>query len=376
MKGQPKKNLKSLCKYKATQGNGVRKSYQNVILDKAAVFPKPLEYSDIDDAMFNFVDNEIDLAVDGKKVPTYRLYSNQRFSEYSQMWEHSDEFGNLYLNFKTINRDKNPSFGGNQGELWNIPGSRRYTLMMKDVLESNGTESTEVYSMKQPYAVDLKYTINFVTVTNENLNKFNQKVNKLFAARQYYIRPNGHFLPMVIDEISDETEYSISDRKFYVQSVTIKLMAYIIEQDDFEVVKYPKNTNVSMTGDKKKKKTPCVEIDEYEDGLSNKTLTVNISFKPFGTKVEFDFDTEMMVEEVVTKNVMSFRMMVNDDLYYTEKRFKLHDGDNVRMVIRPIDITRESSVSFRGYDPTVFINSHTTDENVSAENPKHENINI
>ena len=139
------------------------------------------------------------------------------------MWEHSDEFGNLYLNFKTVNRDKNPSFGKNQGELWNIPGQRKYTLLQREVLEDNGTESYEIYTMKQPYAVDLSYTINFVTTTVDYLNQFNQKINKLFAARQYYIRPNGHFIPMVIDEISDETAYSISDRKFYVQSVTINL---------------------------------------------------------------------------------------------------------------------------------------------------------
>ena len=129
------------------------------------------------------------------------------------------------MNFKTVNRYKNPSFGGNQGNLWNVPGNRRYTLLQKDVLDDNGTESIEVYSMSQPYTVDLTYTINFITVTLENLNVFNQKINKLFASRQHYIRPNGHFIPMVIDDISDETSYSISDRKFYVQSVTIKLMA-------------------------------------------------------------------------------------------------------------------------------------------------------
>lgn len=89
--------------------------------------------------------------------------------------------------------------------------------------------------MKQPYAVDLKYTIGFITTTVNNLNKFNQKLNKLFSARQFYIRPNGHYIPMTLDEISDETSYSISDRKFYVQTATVKLMAYIIEPEDFEV---------------------------------------------------------------------------------------------------------------------------------------------
>ena len=217
MRRQPKKNITKVNKSQKIYGNNVKKSYQKTILEKAPIFPKSLEYNDIDSAVFEFVDKQIDIVIDGKIIPTYILYSNQRFSEYTQMWEHSDEFGNLYLNFKTVNRDKNPSFGKNQGELWNIPGQRKYTLLQREVLEDNGTESYEIYTMKQPYAVDLSYTINFVTTTVDNLNQFNQKINKLFAARQYYIRPNGHFIPMVIDDISDETTYSISDRKFYVQ---------------------------------------------------------------------------------------------------------------------------------------------------------------
>ena len=90
---------------------------------------------------------------------------------------------------------------------------------------------------------------------------------------------------MVIDEISDETSYSISDRKFFVQTVTIKLMAYIIEPDDFEVKKYPTTTNVMMYGDKFRKNA-CVEIEEEDNPMKNKTIRVNMTFKPYRNKTE------------------------------------------------------------------------------------------
>lgn len=376
MRRQPKKNITKVNRTQKIYGNTVRKSYQKTILEKAPVFPKPLEYDDIDKAVFDFVDKEIDIVIDGALIPTYTLYSNQRFSEYTQMWEHSDEFGNLYLNFKTVNRDKNPSFGKNQGELWNIPGQRKYTLLQREVLEDNGTESYEIYTMKQPYAVDLSYTINFVTTTVDYLNKFNQKINKLFAARQYYIRPNGHFIPMVIDEISDETAYSISDRKFYVQSVTINLMAYIIENNDFEVKKYPKRTNLSLNGNQYQKNKPCVEIEEIDNPIKNKTLNVNIKFPTYHNKIEFEFDTDMNVEKVYTENVRSIRIMVNDILYYTEKGFKLHNEDSVRIQINPIEEEQEGFVQFIGYDPNEFYNSNVTPEKVYDEKITHENINI
>lgn len=376
MRRQPKKNITKVNRTQKIYGNTVRKSYQKTILEKAPVFPKPLEYDDIDKAVFDFVDKEIDIVIDGALIPTYTLYSNQRFSEYTQMWEHSDEFGNLYLNFKTVNRDKNPSFGKNQGELWNIPGQRKYTLLQREVLEDNGTESYEIYTMKQPYAVDLSYTINFVTTTVDYLNQFNQKINKLFAARQYYIRPNGHFIPMVIDEISDETAYSISDRKFYVQSVTINLMAYIIENNDFEVKKYPKRTNLSLNGNQYQKNKPCVEIEEIDNPIKNKTLNVNIKFPTYHNKIEFEFDTDMNVEKVYTENVRSIRIMVNDILYYTEKGFKLHNDDSVRIQINPIEEEQEGFVQFIGYDPNEFYNSNVTPEKVYDEKITHENINI
>mgnify|MGYP007104059313 CR=1 FL=1 len=363
MKTQPKKNITQLSKYKAIQGKLIRKQYQNKILEKAPVFPKPLEYDDIDNAVFSFVENEIDITVNGKLVPTYTLYSNQRFSEYSQLWEHSDEFGNLYLDFKTLNREKNPSFGGNQGSLWKIPGQRKYVVLRQQVLEDNGTESYEIYTMKQPYTIDLMYTIGFITTTLENVNQFNQKINKLFSARQHYIRPNGHFIPMILHDISDETQYSISDRKFYVQTVTIKLMAYIIEPEDFEVKKYPKRVNTMLYSDNFRNNS-CVEIEEEENPMKNKTLTVNMTFKAYHNKTEFTFDTNMMVEKIETENVRNLRVMINDTLYYTEKTFKLKDNDEVRIQIKPIVYDKECSVKFIGYEIEIEIGRASCRERV------------
>ena len=375
MRTQPKKNITQPNKYKAIRGNMTRIGYQNRILEKAPIFPKPLEYDDIDNAMFEFVDKQIDIVIEGELIPTYTLYSNQRFSEYSQMWEHSDEFGNLYLHFKTINREKNPFFGENQGSLWNIPGKRKYTLLQEQVLDDNGTESYEIYTMRQPYAVDLSYSINFVTTTLDNLNKFNQKINKLFAARQYYIRPNGHYIPMVVDEISDETSYSISERKFYVQSVKLKLMAYLIEPEDFEVKKYPKRVNTMLKGDKFRKKV-CVEIEEEDNPMKNKTINVNMAFQPYKWKTQFIFDTDMIVERINTENVRNVRVMINDELFYTEKQFKLKDNDNIVIQIKPIEHDKECKVQFEGYSPDEYFDSTKLSDFVSDDEITHEDINV
>ena len=153
-------------------------------------------------------------------------------------------------------------------------------------------------------------------------------------------------------------------------------MAYIIEKDDFEIKKYPKRTNLSLNGDKYKKNQPCVEIEEIINPLKNKTLNVNITFQPYHNKLEFEFDTDMNVEKVYTENVRNFRIMVNDTLYYTEKGFKLHNEDSVRIQIKPIEGEQESFMQFIGYEPNEFYNPNETPEKVYDEKITHENINI
>ena len=57
--------------------------------------------------------------------------------------------------------------------------------------------------------------------------------------------------------------------------------------------------------------------------MKNKTLTVNITLEPYHSKVGFTFDTEMVIEDVITDNVRNLRVMSNDDLLYTDKTFRV-----------------------------------------------------
>lgn len=374
---QPKRNLTFVKLTKEeTNGNIIRKSYAQDIVHKAPIFPKPLEYADIDAAFKEFVENDLGLTVNGKDVPTFTLFSNQRFSEYSQTWEHSDEEGNLILNFKTINRETNPQGGENQGNLWNIPGERFYTVLQRSVLEDNGTESVEVYSMKQPYAATLVYRVSFITDLFENLSVFNEMVNDLFKSRQHYIRPNNHYIPMVLDVVEDESKYSVSDYRFYVQTVVIKVMGYIIHEDDIRVQKFPKRLHLGMMGDKKKKNNITIDIEEGEDELTNQTIKLSLGFKEWHDKAEFVIDTDMDVQTIEKKNVRTMRLFVNDTPIYYDKGFKVKNGDKIRVRISQFDIKDKALLIFNGINPNYLYRENYTPEDVSQEPTKHQNIEI
>lgn len=376
-KFQPKKTI---TKVKLTDdtvyGKDRHRSYPKTILQDAPIFPKPLEYEDIDNAMFNFVDEYIPMVIKGKSTPTFTLYSNQRFSEYSQSWEHTDEDGNLLMNFKTISRENNPKPGENQGGYWNIPGNKRHTLLIRDVLEDNGEEAYEIYSMGQPFAVDLTYRISIITDLFENINAFNQKINGLFKARQCYIRPNGHFLPVTLEDINDNTEYTISERKFYNQTVTVKVMAYIISENDFKIEKKPKRIKLFMQGDVRRPK-PEINIDEFfNDKIGHTEIELTIDFQAFHTKTNFDIDTDFIVERTELYNVRNYRLSVNDTPYYTDKGFTLKNGDNIKIFINHLDPNEMAQLKFIGHNPNSQYVKDELSLKVSDNIPKFEDIGV
>ncbi len=319
--------------------DGDIKRYMNQfkILDGESDFPQPLEYVDIDKAMIKFVEDNIQLTdSEGKEAPTFTLYSNQRFSEYSQTWEHTDKDGNLLMNFKTVTRGNSPVQGSLIGDSRNIPGERKYTLKVKTVLEDSGNEVYEIYSMKQPFTVDLDYMIAVVTSKYEKLNTFNIIINNLFKSLQCYLEVNGHFLPMLLEEISDETQYSIDDRKFFIQAAVFKVRAYIIRREDFEVKKYPKKILLDPIVERRKRK-PSVEFVEYEkEGKAFEEM--EIFFPPNTNKVSFDMDFDMNVCDVEAENIKWFKLYVDNDLLKPDKKiFLLPQGSSIKLIIKQFD---------------------------------------
>ena len=327
-------------------GTAQRLSYQREIMSNEALVPKKVEYEDIDEEFTKFVQEKLKIIVDGDVLPTYTLFSNQRFSEYSQTWNHTDEENNILMNFKTVSRENNPKFGKNQDDNYAIPGDRKYTALMRTVLEDNGDESYEIYTVKQPLTIDLIYKINLVTNRFENLNKFNIMVQSLFKSRQCYIRPNGHFLPMTLEEVSDETAYGVDERKFFIQTYTIKVLAYIIRQEDIEIQKIPKRRLTSFPILKKNGKA-TVKLSESDE---TDVIELYIHF-PEGTntvKFESDFKFESSSLELV--NIRSIKINTGDD--YTDitdgTQVIFNEGDSVRIKIVKLSNDCDSEVRING----------------------------
>ena len=77
---------------------------------KGTFLPRGVMYEDMDKSFIDFVDKDIELVVDGEKVPVIFL-TLQRWSEFSKTWQHSDKYKNIKMPFITIVRQPNPQVG-------------------------------------------------------------------------------------------------------------------------------------------------------------------------------------------------------------------------------------------------------------------------
>lgn len=173
----------------------------------------------------------------------------------------------------------------------------------------------------------------------------------LFKARQCYLRVNGRYIPMTLEEVNDETEYTIENRKFFVQSFVIKAMAYITRREDFKVSKFPKNVMMFNEGlTPKKKKKVEVEIEEYTE-LKNTVVEIAVDFAQYVNKAEFEMDDDVSITEIRKDNVSQVRLQINGKPLYSVTEFKLNNGDDVKIKIFPIDESKASKITLVGIKP-------------------------
>ena len=207
------------------------------ISDRGTFLPRGVLEEDMDQTFLEFLtsDERMSLSIDGQKVPVLFL-TIQRWTEFSKTWQFSDKFKNIEIPFITVVRKPDIQQGQNQAGLWNIPVSRTYTYMKVPTWDGV-RRGVDLYKIPQPTSVDLTYEVRLFTNRMKDLNKFNRLIQRAFQSRQCYINVNGHPMPLHLESIGDESNIDdFENRRFYVQLFEMKLLGYILDEDDFEIV--------------------------------------------------------------------------------------------------------------------------------------------
>lgn len=326
-------------------GDERRKELIDGIKKDSTFIPQSVTYRDIDEDFKRWVEEDLKITSDnGVEFPTMSLYSNQRFSEYAQTWKYTDQDNNILLNFKTVNRKNNPEYGNIIDKKYNIPGERFYLMQRKLVLDDNGTESIMDLKMKVPVSIDFMYKLSVFTQKYQLINDFNCMVNNRFQSRQCYIRPNGHYMPMTLEGISDESEYSIDDRQFYSQSYDIKVMGYVIGKDDYVVEEHPLKFGVKIGVD-----TDAVNSSVEIDDTNPDDITLTVDFPVGSTVSKFTIDTDFLCGVDKVDNILgNYRIFINGTLADKDSKMDMYGGDEIKIMVQKRFSERKSSITLKG----------------------------
>jgi hypothetical protein len=198
--------------------------------------PDSILHDDLDMGMLDFIKENFKIISDGEQIPIIpKILTIQRWAELENSWEFVDEDRNIKLPFIAIVRQPDVQPGTNPVTQRTIPD--RDTFFYASVPTWDGTQvGADIYRIPQPVAVDITFEVTIVCTKFREINKFNQKVLQKFSSRQAYTTVKGHYIPIILDTVTDSTPLdTIDGRRYYVQNYKFTMLGFLIDSDDFEI---------------------------------------------------------------------------------------------------------------------------------------------
>lgn len=204
-----------------------------VLKNQHTFFPRSINITDIDKAVYNWFNEQDIIIPNSDNLPVFFL-TPEKWGEFKQQWKYkSDDKTTVNYPYITIRRMQSPRLG--QTPLKSrIPGKMFTTY--KIPIYANGGTTYKHFRVPQPIKIDLEYEIRCLTHYISDINIINETLLKHFASLQGYLNIDGHYMPMIIDNVSDETETdNVEDERIIHTLYSIMVKGYIIDEKEFQV---------------------------------------------------------------------------------------------------------------------------------------------
>ena len=302
--------------------------------------PKSLLHADLDRGFLDFVKDELKVVVEGKTIPTVDIIiTTQNWANFTETWNFQNIDKNAEPPFITTIRQPEVKFGTNPSLLYNIPNRRQYFYAQVPTWDGQ-RNGMDVYTIPQPVPVDITYSVKIICNRMRELNKLNQVILEKFASRQAYAVIKGHYIPIVMGNITDESVMEVEKRKYYIQSYEFTMLGFLIDEDEFEVspaiTRLLQVVEFDLTTTKRGKKI------SVEEGVGSQALFI------VGTTTLsqlFSYVVDIKIGDTI--NIDSFDVYINDDYYGSDlELIQINSGDVLRLNIVKKDNSLESSIQF------------------------------
>jgi len=370
--GIPKNFLKNLNLKPASRNHERRMELWQEGMDASGTFvPKGVLYEDMDRDFIKLIEEELVISVEGKEVPVFFL-TMQRWAEFARTWKFTDKDRNVQMPFITIVRNPDIQFGTNPVTQYTIPQKRRFDYMKVPNYDGD-TVGYDVYRIPQPIGVNLTYQVRFFCYRMREINKFNKIIMQAFQSRQKYIKCNGHYFPVVLESIGDESTIDqFEQKRFYVQNFEMQLQGYIMDEEEYEVTPAIKRVvtlfetepNIIPSRNQTDNLNPEPELEEYNiellwepeigfsSGVIGKTNSFIIDQSALLTTYTLNNARECLeISEGCASVTPVISVSIDDGATFSAVTlpFQILPGYVIEATVEPIDATLDASVTYRGY---------------------------
>lgn len=231
----PKKIKKHLPLIPEKVGRERRQQMLDDITDDGTFLPKGVLHEDLDLGMIDFVKDRLKLVVSEKNVPTIdKIITNQNWSQFVETWNFQDLDKNISLPFIATVRMPEVKYGTFQGGAANIPNRRQFFYYTVPTWDGQ-RKGADVYKIPQPIPVDITYNVKLFCNRMREINQFNKIVMQTFTSKQAYQQIKGHYIPIILDDVSDESAKDLEKRKYYIANYKFTMKGLLIDEEEFQI---------------------------------------------------------------------------------------------------------------------------------------------
>jgi hypothetical protein len=292
--------------------------------------------------MLDFVKTELEVVTAGKIVPMLDIIiTTQNWSQYLETSKFVDLDFNPSPPFITVVRQPEVKYGTNPSLQYTIPNRKQFYYA--SVPTWNGNEQgMDIYTIPQPVPVDIKYSVKIICNRMRELNQLNKVVMQTFSSRQAYTFIKGQYVPIILDNVSDESQMTMDARKYYVQNYDFTMLGYLIDEDEFEVKPAIQRITQLIEIDTTTRRQKIDKYPKNPDEFPSEFVFVSGNT----TLVDMiDFTANMSL--VGTDNIDTYDVYINDDYYGSDvSLIQITTNDILRIEVTKNNNTQESKITF------------------------------
>jgi hypothetical protein len=304
--------------------------------------PKSVLHADLDRGMLDFVKEDLKVVTAGKVIPMLDIIiTTQNWSQYVE----TALFTNLDYNpeppFITVVRQPEVKFGTNPSLQYTIPNRKQFYYA--SVPTWNGNEQgMDIYTIPQPVPVDINYSVKIICNRMRELNQLNKIIMQKFSSRQAYTFIKGQYVPIVMNNISDESQTTLDSRKYFIQNYDFTMLGYLIDEEEFQVKPAIARVAQIMELDTTVLKSRRDKFPKNPDEFLSNFLYV-VGRTSLSDVIDFTADLSF----INSTNVESYDVYINEDYYGSDvQEIQITTNDVLRIDVVKTDNTKESLIKF------------------------------